>query len=79
MFQPLLINTVLDWERRLEIEDERRAAGRREPINNHLAPLSGRGRWLLARWKSARPAPQPQPQARTAVRPLECCPEVQPG
>lgn len=31
MFQTTLITAVLDWERRLEIEDERRKALRLEP------------------------------------------------
>ncbi len=31
MFQTTLIRAVLDWERRLEIEDERRKALRLEP------------------------------------------------
>ena len=37
MFQTQLINAVLDWERRLEIEDEKRKNHRYEPYVNYLA------------------------------------------
>ncbi len=39
MYQNQMINTVLDWERRLEIEDERRKNHRYEPYTNNLAPI----------------------------------------
>lgn len=38
MFQPQMINTVLEWERRLEFEEERRRNHRTEPYVNYLAP-----------------------------------------
>jgi hypothetical protein len=41
MFQTPLINAVLDWERRLEIEDEKRKSQRYEPYVNYLAKPQG--------------------------------------
>ncbi len=38
MGQIQLINSVFEWERRLEIEDERRQNHRSEPYVNYLAP-----------------------------------------
>ena len=37
MFQTQLISQVVDWERRLEIEEERRKNMRQEPYVNYLA------------------------------------------
>lgn len=34
-----LINTVLDWERRLEVDEQRRREHRFEPFANNLAPV----------------------------------------
>jgi len=39
MFQNQLINTVLVWERKLEIDDEKRKNHRYEPYANFLAPI----------------------------------------
>lgn len=39
MFQTQLINQVVDWERRLEIEAERRQ-NNAEPYTNWLAPVA---------------------------------------
>lgn len=39
MFQTQLINTVLEWERRLEIENEKRKNHRFEPYVNFLAKV----------------------------------------
>ncbi|OPY16763.1 MAG: hypothetical protein A4E69_00156 [Syntrophus sp. PtaB.Bin138] len=39
MFQPHLANAVVDWERRITIEDQRRAQHRYEPYVNYLTPL----------------------------------------
>ncbi len=39
MFQTQLISQVVEWERRLEIEDERRKNHRGEPYVNYLAPV----------------------------------------
>lgn len=39
MIQPTLITAVLDWERRLEITEERRRSGRNGSWWNYLAPL----------------------------------------
>ncbi len=39
MFQIQLINTVLEWEKRLEIEDEKRKNHRFEPYVNFLAKV----------------------------------------
>ncbi len=39
MFQPQFPNTIANWDRRLEIEDQRRNERRYEPYVNYLAPL----------------------------------------
>lgn len=39
MFQTQFPNAIANWERRLEIEDQRRKEHRYEPYVNYLAPL----------------------------------------
>ncbi len=39
MFQPQFPNTIVNWERRIEIEDQRRNEHRYESYVNYLAPL----------------------------------------
>ena len=39
MFENRMINVALEWERRLEIEDEQRKNHRYEPYVNFLAPV----------------------------------------
>ncbi len=52
MFQTQLIQQVVEWERRLEIEDERRENHRGEPYANYLAevrPMRNERKSMLAR------------------------------
>ena len=79
MFQPNIINQALDWERRLEIEDEQRKNGRSEPYVNFLAPVmpcrSERRSilaWILRLGKGTQPA-------CSCIYPQEPCCQTQPG
>ncbi len=88
MFQPNMITQVVEWERRLEFEEENRKNHRRDPYVNYLAPveparkerksliarLSG---WIFAR--RSRPASDPQRQPAYPCYPEERCQETQPG
>jgi hypothetical protein len=73
MIQPQMVRTVVDWERRLAFEEEKRAAHRREPYVNYLAapqPLNVERTSFLARWfKRLKPR---------AAKP-ECCTESAPA
>ena len=74
MFQTQLINQVVDWERRLEIEEEKQKNQRNAPYVNYLTPVPPCRRIrrsLLARILDRQPACPCYMQ--------ECCPEVQPG
>lgn len=72
MFQTQLIQQVVEWERRLEIEDERRGNHRDEPYVNYLAqvqPMRTERKSILARIlslgrgrKAAQPAERSYPQ-----------------
>ncbi|MCA9957382.1 MAG: hypothetical protein R3E31_11500 [Chloroflexota bacterium] len=78
MIQTTLITTVLDWERRLQIEDERRKASKPEPYRELSADfeLTHKEREsILARianFNNAR-------KERQAVYPQEYCRETQLG
>ena len=55
MMQQHMVNQVLNWERRLKIEDEKRENHRREPYVNYLAKVQpcrkehrSIFRWLLS-------------------------------
>lgn len=37
MIQPIMINSVIEWERQLEFEEQRRKEHRSEPCINYLA------------------------------------------
>ena len=74
MLQTQFITSVLDWEHRLEIEDERRANHRYEPYVNYLAPVASKRKphksnlaWF------ARPRRKVEPVY--AVSTWECCQE----
>jgi hypothetical protein len=69
MFQTQLIQQVVEWERRLEIEDERRENHRGEPYANYLAqvcPIRNERKSMLARILGLG-------RGRKAARPAECC------
>ncbi len=62
MFQYQMVNTIVGWERRLQVEEEKRKNHRYEPYVNYLAPLE-RSRqerrsiftWLLALARRRKP------------------------
>ena len=75
MFQSPLITAVLDWERRLEIEDERRKNHRYEPYMNFLAPLPPFRRERKSIFaRIFKPAKDPQPVYHFPSQ--DCCPET---
>lgn len=75
MFQTQLIHQVVDWEKRLEIEEEKRKNHRTvEVYANYLAPVPPCRRIrrsLMARILDRQPECPCYTQG--------CCPEVQPG
>jgi len=75
MLQTQLITSVLVWEHILEVEDERRANHRMEPIANHLAPVQRirQERKSIFAWFS-KPRKVEQPVQRYPNQ--ECCPEA---
>lgn len=73
MFQTQLITSILSWERRLEIEQEKRKNGRREPYVNYLAEVqSPRKERKPLSARRSKPGEEHQP----AYRYYECCQEA---
>ncbi len=77
MEQIQLINSVIEWERRLEFEEERRKNHRSEPYVNYLAPVRScrkERKSILARILQHRKASQPV----YCCYPPEPCRQTQP-
>lgn len=78
MIQTTLITAVLDWERRLQIEDERRKAHRLEPyreLPTDFEPIPKEGESILARFAKLRSNRQPAERCYPQV----CCQETLTG
>jgi hypothetical protein len=78
MDQISLINAVRNWERRLEIEDERRKANRLEPyreLPSDFRPYQEKRESIFVRILKLGRTRQPIPPRYEP----ECCGEIQPG
>jgi hypothetical protein len=74
MIQPTLITAVLDWERRLEIAEERGNEGRNGFWWNYLAPLQkNKNKTKSAAVRAEKTGKERKPS--TPVYSQECCPE----
>ncbi len=85
MFQPNMITQVVEWERRLEFEEEKRKNHRGEPYVNYLAPVEPaaceerKSLFMQVIQRILRPAEVPQRQPAYPCYPEERCQETQPG
>jgi hypothetical protein len=62
-----LINSVVEWERRIEFDDERRKYHRVEPFANYLAalqPTQNENKSIFAKLLGRAKDPQPTPSTR---------------